>query len=70
MATRLYMAVLGAVLAVAILAGMYHELPPWLVWILGIAIGIGVGVVALIVLGTRILRGDFRPHGDSRGEDP
>lgn len=65
----MYMAVLGVVFAAAILAGTYHALPPWLVWILGIVLALGVGAVALTVLGARILRGDFRPGGDGRRDD-
>ena len=59
---------LGVVFFGAALAGMYQEIPLWLVWIFGIAVAVLVGMIALIILGKRILRGDFDPHRQS-GED-
>ena len=59
---------LGVVFFGAALAGMYQEIPLWLVWIFGIAVAVLVGMIALIILGKRILRGDFDPNRQS-GED-
>lgn len=66
MATRIYMATLAIVFCAATLAGMYQEIPLWLVWLLGIFIAIFTGVVALTILGKRILRGDFAPERDAQ----
>ena len=56
------MAVLAIVFCVATLAGMYQEIPLWLVWLLGMSIAVLMGVIALTILGKRILRGDFDPE--------
>ncbi len=56
---------LGVVFFGAALAGMYQEIPLWLVWIFGIAVAVLVGMIALIILGKRILRGDFDPNRQS-----
>jgi len=54
--------VLGVVFFTAALSGMYQDIPLWLVWILGIGVAALVGMLALFVLGKRILRGDFDPN--------
>ena len=66
MGTNIYMAVLGTVFVAAALAGMYQDIPLWLVWLLGILVAVGIGLVALTIFGARILRGDFA--GGSEGE--
>ena len=55
------MGILAGAFVAAILAGTYHAIPLWVVWLLGIAFAICIGMVALTVLGHRILRGDFDP---------
>jgi len=62
MGTNLYIAVLAIVFTIALLAGSYHAIPPWVVWLGGLGLAVFVGLCALIILGKRILRGDFDPN--------
>ena len=66
MITRIYMGVLGTVFIVAIFAGSYQDIPLWVVWLGGIGAAALAGVLALTVLGRRILRGDFDPDHATR----
>lgn len=70
MGTRIYMAVLGIVFLVATLAGSYQSFPLWIVWLFGLLLAVFIGIVALTLLGHRILRGDFDPNrqGGPNGE--
>ena len=70
MATKVYMAFLALVFTVGTLAGTYHLIPLWLVWIFGILIAVFVGMIALTVLGRRILRGDFDPNRQRGSDEP